>query len=309
MLKYEINTFRIVVGVLVGFVIICLVWLLVRMEHVQSTPEPETQAILHFPQTPFAMTRDAEATFVFDIANQAIIFADNEDDVLPLASITKIMTAIVALEHAEPDMPVKISNEALSQTGDNFLVAGETWRLNELIEFMLITSSNDAAYAIAETVPILGQRGVETFTTTMNGKAYDLGLFTLSFTNPSGLDATETEPSAYGSARDVAALLVYGVLTYPEVFQTSAFQHTTFASLEFPTHTATNTNVVAEHLPALIASKTGYTDNTGGNLAFMFEAGLGRPVVAVILGSTFEGRFVEAEQLTAATIKAIRKAR
>jgi D-alanyl-D-alanine carboxypeptidase (penicillin-binding protein 5/6) len=308
--KYDINFFRVAVGVAAVLTVISFFWFLVLVNREEPAQEvASTIKQLQFPDAPFVVARDAQATFVFDIANETTVFADNAEDILPLASITKIMTAIVALEHADAETLITISGDAIAQEGNNFLVEGETWRLDDLLSFMMITSSNDAAYEIARSVAVNEKTGVEHFVHAMNDKAYELGLFTLSFANPSGLDATETDPSAYGSARDVAALLVYGLLTHPEVFQFSADDGVQFASLEFPTHIATNTNIVANQLPALVASKTGYTDNTGGNLAFVFEAGPGRPMVAVILGSTFEGRFIEAEQLTAATIRAVQGAR
>jgi D-alanyl-D-alanine carboxypeptidase (penicillin-binding protein 5/6) len=309
----HVSVFRILVGVGIVLVVLSFIWFLLRAHSMrqgeQMRPIVQTETQLSFPQESFELARDAEATFVFDVANETTVFAENEDNILPLASITKIMTTIVALEHAEPETLVTISGDAIAQEGNNFLVEGETWKLGDLLAFMMITSSNDAAYEIARSIPVDGTADVDTFVNAMNDKAYELGLFTMSFANPSGLDVTETDPSAYGSARDVAALLVYGMLTYPDVFQASAKDVAQFASLEFPTHIATNTNVVARQLPALVASKTGYTDNTGGNLAFVFEAGPGRPMVAVILGSTFDGRFVEAEQLTAATINAVQNAR
>ena len=78
-----------------------------------------------------------------------------------------------------------------------------------------------------------------------------------------------------------------------------------FAALSNIRHSVRNTNDSVNNIPGLIASKTGYTELAGGNLVFAFDAGINHPIIVSILGSTQEGRFVDAEKLVAASLKAI----
>jgi D-alanyl-D-alanine carboxypeptidase len=78
-----------------------------------------------------------------------------------------------------------------------------------------------------------------------------------------------------------------------------------FSSLDGVAYLAENTNIIAKTVPGLLASKTGYTDLAGGNLAIAFDAGLAHPVIVVVLGSSQEGRFTDVEKLIAASVTKI----
>lgn len=253
------------------------------------------------------LSLEAHAVVVYDIRNDEIIFEKRAFAPRPLASLTKIMTALVALEHAEKDTQILLSLDAIRQAGDNGLSAGEVWTLDAIIEFMLVTSSNDAAFEIAQTVTIHDAQGVVAFTDEMNRRAQEMGLATVRFENPSGLDSEGPMPSAFGSAYDIAHLVSHALETYPEIFMASALDGHEYLSLGHDTHIAVNTNTIARRLPALVASKTGYTNTAGGNLAFVFEVGPQRPVAVVVLGSTFQGRFDDARTIMKATIDAIQQ--
>ncbi len=239
-----------------------------------------------------ALNLQAEAVLVTNASTGEVVFERNADRALPLASLAKIMTTITALARTDKTTIVTFSADAISQTGDQGFSLGEQVSLDTLIPFMLVTSSNDAGYAIAETVErITG----EPFTVSMQRMASTLGLPSFEFNNPTGLDITDTKgtvASSRGSARDVAQLLSYAEKTYPQYFSSSSAGSASVAG-----HSGVNTNILAESLPGLVVSKTGYTSVAQGNLAFVVEIGPNQPYSVVIMGSTFNGRFSDAKKI------------
>jgi D-alanyl-D-alanine carboxypeptidase (penicillin-binding protein 5/6) len=131
----------------------------------------------------------------------------------------------------------------------------------------------------------------------MNVRAEELGLTKTQFKNSTGLDISPSEAGAYGSARDIARLMDYIVTNAPDTVALTNLEVTTIENEEGAYHTAKNTNDVAGSIDGLIASKTGYTALAGGNLVVALNVGLNRPIVIVVLGSSYEGRFTDTEKL------------
>jgi D-alanyl-D-alanine carboxypeptidase (penicillin-binding protein 5/6) len=122
------------------------------------------------------------------------------------------------------------------------------------------------------------------------------------FTNATGLDVEgETLGGAYGSAHDVAMLLAYILKHHPDLIAATREPRLSVTALGGITHHIENTNVIAEDIPWLIGSKTGFTDLAGGNLAIVFDVGFSHPVVAVVLGSTKEERFSDIQEVVSTT--------
>lgn len=133
----------------------------------------------------------------------------NETEVLPMASTTKIMTCILALENAGPDTEVLISDRAASMPEVKLHVRkGERYCLRDLLYSMMLESHNDSAAAIAEAVG----GSVENFADMMNRKAVELGCEDTYFLTPNGLDAKERKSGKIHSttAADLARILRYG---------------------------------------------------------------------------------------------------
>ncbi len=129
-----------------------------------------------------------------------ILYEFDGDERLPMASITKLMTALVALEELRPRRSVVVSPVAVGVEGSSiFLQAGERLTVRDLLAAALIQSANDAAYALAAATT---GGDVTAFVERMNEEAEELGLDDTEFANPAGLDA----PDHYSSARDVLAL-------------------------------------------------------------------------------------------------------
>lgn len=253
----------------------------------------------------------AKAAYVYDLRTQTVLFAKNEDTRLSLASLTKVMSSLVSLDLSPPYGVVTISGEALQSVGDTGLYKDERWLLRDIIDFSLVTSSNDGMRAVALTLGSLSKTNASTseilndFVGVMNLKAGELGLKNTYFLNETGLDESEIKGGAYGSAKDMATLLEHILINYPELLVATKETKATFASLDNHLHLATNTNSIVDEIPGLIASKTGSTNTAGGNLVLVFDPELGRPIIISILGSTANGRFRDAQVLIGAVMEYI----
>lgn len=245
----------------------------------------------------------AQGAIVVDLNTDKILYQKSAGEPLPLASITKLMTALVASEVIEDGAIVSISQSAIDQAGESGLKVGEQFSYQSLSDLVLLTSSNDGAYALSAYVggSFDPDSPDEAFVKAMNVRAKELGLSQTSFRNPTGLDISITEAGAYGSARDVATLLEYIIETSPALLESTTYTGANIYSTGGALHIADNTNYVVDAIPHAIASKTGYTTLAGGNLVVAFEVGLNRPVIVVVLGSTHQGRFSDMLKLVEAT--------
>lgn len=257
------------------------------------------------------LSLEASAVYVYDIAQGETLYTKNESAQLPLASLTKVMTALVSSEHISPEATITISKEAIKVDGDNGLKAEERWTFKDLLDYTLVVSSNDGAHAIAGTAGagvLTGDKSNDShtaFTKAMNKRARDLSLTQTYFINESGLDTSSEVSGGYGSARDMAKLLAYTVVTKPHLLEATTYEALKFISEDGFIYNATNTNRAIGAIPNILASKTGFTDLAGGNLMVAFDAGINHPVVAVVLGSSFDGRFSDIEQLVRASLTKI----
>lgn len=251
---------------------------------------------------------EAKAAAVLDTRTTMFLFERNARSVLPLASLTKIMTAATALALVPETTVVSIDALDLQEEGDAGLVSGETWLLRDLLKLTLLKSSNDAAHAVAAAAGgiALGfgsrEEGRAFFIERMNERARALSLRTLLFLNETGLDVAPTIAGGYGSARDAAMIFAHALARYPTIFEPTKWEQVVFAT-NGGGRNAQNTNRETGKFPLLIASKTGYTDLAGGNLALAFDADFNHPIIIVVLGSTVEGRFADAEKLVWATLE------
>ena len=241
----------------------------------------------------------AKSAFVWDVNEQRVLFQKNENEILPLASITKLMTALVAYELLPDDTKVKVTKEAASQQSGGSLREGEVFAVKELADFALVSSYNSAAFTLADAVGSeLGDRDpVAQFVASMNIRAEELNLHTLKFLNPTGLDISTDEAGAYGSAKDVSFLVEYIIKNHPAILEPTKSAHTRLYNTDGEFHDARNTNNILSSIPNLIGSKTGYTDLAGGNLTVAIDVGFNHPVVITVLGSTIDGRFADVSKL------------
>ncbi|MEX0910255.1 MAG: serine hydrolase [Candidatus Paceibacterota bacterium] len=242
----------------------------------------------------------ASSAVVFDLEKEKIIFSKNPNEQLPLASVTKLMTVLVTVDNLDLADTVTISKSDLAGGSNAGLTAGDTWSVKNLINYTLVTSSNGGASALARQVAL---KTNQDFISLMNEKSEELRLDNTYFINPTGLDVGTEYGGSYGTARDTAILISYIVKNYPNLLEATTKQTVQAMSNSGKIYSGQNTNDIISNLPGLLASKTGFTYNAGGNLAIVFDAGLRQPIAIVVLDSTRETRFLDVQKLTEATIK------
>ncbi len=249
----------------------------------------------------------AESAYVWDVSGQRALFNKNAQAQLPLASLTKLMTALVAHETYGDNGVVPITLDAISQDGENGFNDGDMWNSKELLDFTLMTSSNDGAYALAAAAGALLEKESgdpeAVFIKKMNAKAEEIGLTHTYFTNSTGLDTSESQSGSYGSARDMAFLMEYIIEYAPQILEHTVETTAQFTDEQGERFSATNTNQSIKNLENALGSKTGYTTLAGGNLVVAFNAGLNHPIIISVLGSSREGRFADIEALRKETEK------
>lgn len=228
---------------------------------------------------------DAEAYLVQNSGTGEILAEQDADERLPMASITKLMTAIVALERASLDDVATISGRTASIGESTInLVPGERVTLRELLRAALIQSANDAANAIAAFV---GRGSVRRFVELMNARARQLGLADTRFANPDGLDA----PGHYSSAADVTKLARVA-MNKPFIRETVRLVTATAAGRPLRSW-----NDLLSSFPNLIGVKTGHTGGAGWSQVAAARGG-GVTIYATILGGeTREGRNADLSEL------------
>ncbi len=253
---------------------------------------------------------EAKAVYVYDVKNKKMLFEKNADEILPLASITKVMTALTALSLVPETTDITISSESLKAEGDSGLTGGERWVLRDLLAFTLIKSSNDGAVAVSSTIGGFLATSTESFDAhrnrfvgEMNRFAVTLGLRSTSFQSESGLDINAETAGAFSTAKETAKMFAYATQEFPALLGRTKWSELLIGEEQGEKRKTKNTNTETERLPLLIASKTGYTDLAGGNLVVAFDASFDQPVVVSVLGSTMSGRFTDVEQLVWATLQ------
>lgn len=250
---------------------------------------------------------EGKAAFVYDVKGKKALFTKGADTVLPLASITKLMTALVAHELVDDSKKISVPSSAISQSGSSGLTEGELISVQSLSDYAMLASSNDAAYALANAVGTMIDKNNpnQTFVNAMNVRAEELGFTNFTFYNPTGLDVDVNDAGAVGTAREVSFLMEYILENYPSILEPSTFTSTRVYNEAGTYHSAENTNPIVTQIPNLLGSKTGYTDLAGGNLTIAFDAGYNRPIIITVLGSSYDGRFSDVKKLVTAVTKAL----
>lgn len=277
--------------------VLLLLFFFLYQRHEASAPKTATA----FPK-PLVLADnalEAKAAVVYDPATGRIWYAKNADATMPLASLTKLMTAQTVLNTIPTNTLITLSKKDVSvegDAGDWNLKAGDTMTLGNIIKLGLDASSNHAMSAAAAA---LGAG----YISDLNKTAGQLGLAHTYFLNSTGLDLSADTSGAYGSASDVAHLAAAFMRDYPDYFELS-----TSPSVTIPVSadnvsrevTANATALPILDIPGIIGAKTGYTDLAGGNLVVAFDEDINHPLIAVVLGSSETGRFADMRTLIAA---------
>lgn len=303
--KNNITVPLIVFNVALVGLIVSLGFLIYKVD-TKKTRAAEQKAISS-PVVFFVPPVQAQSFVVFDLKTGTLLAEKESQVARPLASITKVMSALVARKMLPKENEVMVRKEFLVEEGDSGLRDGEVFKLSDLLDLSLIVSSNDGARSIASVAGAfkLGTKdytlGRAEFIKQMNAEAQALGLNTLFFTNETGLDNPTGTTGGYGSAQEVAKLFAYILKEYPDLLEATQIQKEAIRSNVY-VHEAVNTNDSLSQIPNVIASKTGFTNMAGGNLAVVFDAGFNRPIAIVVLGSTTNGRFADVVALASSTL-------
>lgn len=264
----------------------------------KETPAPVAATVI----TPDAFANvsvEAKAAVVYDLTTKQILYAKNADAQLPLASLTKLLTVYAALSELAPTTPITIPADATRLDGPHAFNAGQTFALNDLARLTLTASLNDGAAAIAE---IVADRQSLSQSDMLAGAAASLGLSQTYAVNGSGLDVNTAISGGYGSARDLALLAGALAEKAPDIALATTESSAQAVSEGGTLVKVLNTDPMVGVIPRLLLSKTGYTDLAGGNLALVFDAGMGHPIAVVVLGSSKTGRFTDGTALVAAAL-------
>lgn len=227
------------------------------------------------------------AAVVRDVNSKSMILAKNPNMSLLPASTTKIMTAIVTLDHFQDlSRVVTISNEDQAIGHEMGLLAGEKITIKNLMYGLLVESGNDAAFVLANNYP----GGYNSFVKAMNTKAKELDLIGTTYKNPSGVEQ-------YGhvtTARDLAILASYAV-NIPTINQVMQTKSITVSDISGSiSHYLKSTNELLGEVEGVKGLKTGWTENAGECLvAYVIRDN--HPIVIVVLKS--QDRFSESSQL------------
>ena len=234
-------------------------------------------------------TVTAQAACVYCVDSGQLVFTKNSTTKRAMASITKLMTAILLCESGKLNTTTKISKKAANQAwGSGMMQKGDTYKTSDLLYAMMLPSANDAATAVAQKVG----GSVSGFVSMMNQKASVLGLSDTHFRNPHGLD----EKKHYSTASDVARLTAaaYGISDIRKTWKT---KEKTITSLKKKRKwTLRTTDEILGYSKAFQGGKTGTTGNAGRCFTgvYLYD---GKTYVTTVLGSAYNCRFTDTQKL------------
>ena len=208
----------------------------------------------------------AQSAVLMDADSGRVLYGKNPAEILPMASTTKIMTCILALEYGNTEELVEVSSYAASMPKVKLQAkAGEKYRLGDLLYSLMLESHNDSAVVIAEAVG----GSVENFAAMMNQKARDIGCYDTYFITPNGLDAKVNDTGKVHSttAADLARIMAYCLTDSPErerfleITRTQGYDFTNADGTR--SFHCNNHNAFLGMMEEALSGKTGFTNNAG----------------------------------------------
>ncbi len=270
------------------------------LQNFSPTPTPRPSPILTVRGTPPPVS--AKAVYLLDADTGHVLDDFNGEQRLPMASTTKIMTALIAIETANLDQIVTIHRDAIDEVQKHsgstaFLVVGDQIRLKDLLYGLMLPSGDDAAIAIADAV----SGSPAQFVQVMNNYAHKLHLTQTHYINPDGLTYMtpqgQPDTNQYMSAADLAHLTRYA-LSNPLFAQIVELQHYVLApTAVHHAYTWDSIDTLLSIYPGATGVKTGYTNEAGYCLVFSATSA-GHHLVGVVLHeSSSDQRFADAKTL------------
>ena len=220
----------------------------------------------------------SQSVVLMDGLSGRILYGKNAEQIRPMASTTKIMTCILALDNSKMNETVKFSARATAlEPTKLYARTGETFYMRDLLYSLMVPSHNDTAAAIAE--HISGSQSK--FVSLMNKKAAQLGCTDTHFATPNGLDAGYTH---YTTASDLAKIARYAIKkpAFRKIISTKSYS---FKSLNTNRRfTVSTTNALLGNMPGVIGMKTGYTNKAGHCFVGLCQSQKGNTYISVVLG-------------------------
>lgn len=243
-----------------------------------------------------SLTLTAHAALAYDLTTNQMLFEKNSHEHLPMASLTKIMTAIVALEHPKQDDRYIVRSENLVGEDSMGIQAGESFNLKELLYGLILKSGNDTAEVLASNY----SEGRNAFVTAMNEKAKALGLMDTRFSNPSGLQGDGVQ---YTTAQDLLVMTKYALEEFPDFAEVSAtVEHVIPANQYHQEYDLENETNLLTSYPGVKGVKTGYTPEAGLCLVTFLDY-KGHRIIGILLNS--ENRREEMKDLLDYSLKSL----
>lgn len=238
----------------------------------------------------------ARSVLVFDTTSEKVLYEKNSKAKVPMASLTKIMTAIIALENPKKDNKYIVHSSDLVGEDSMGLTSGEVLTLKELMYGMILHSGNDAAEVFASNF----KGGRTGFLKTMNDKVKSLGLSNTNFTNPTGL---EGDGDQHTTAYDLMVITRFALVNFPLFAEVSkTFDINIVRNSNHKQYILENETNLLSSYPGVKGVKTGYTPEAGLCLVTYLDYG-GHKIIAVILGS--ENRRQEMKDLLDYSLKSL----
>ena len=245
----------------------------------QGSPEPEISALSYL------------GAYLEEDGELMILAEKNSEDLLPMASLTKLMTAIVAYKNYDLEDTIAMGPKVNDwEDSSKRFIPGTIFKISELLRALLIESNNDAAMALA------GKIGLDNFVAAMNEEAQKLGLITVHYDNPVGIDpSSKKEIINYSTAKELLALAQEIINNYPEILEITSlpqydiktasggFNHTAVSTDKFLSDANEKLSCQDEPLK-ILGGKTGSTDLSKKNLLLITETPnkVGRLVTIVL---------------------------
>lgn len=266
----------------------------------------DQKEIMLFKQATFGnLSFESKSVYVYDVSSKEELFSFAPEKVESIASLTKILTAVISFRELKEDTLVTIPKTPYQEIEGGELILKEipatTWKSGDLIKMMLVSSSNEAAVALSEKVNE-EKNSTNYFLLEMNKRVRSLGLHYTHFKNVTGLDKADGSLGAMSTAKEVASFVLYAKKLYPSLFLETKNESIDFILPSGENIEAVNTNKLVSEIPHLKLSKTGYTTLGGGSLAVVYLSPVnGHEIVTVVLSSSKEGRFSDMGKIIKAT--------
>ncbi len=218
----------------------------------------------------------ARAAGLWNLSARETLWSQNSDAPQGIASLTKLMTALVARQYASSTAILTLTADDLAvESVNKDLRVGDQFTRDEALYFLLISSDNAIARAVGRTV---FRGGIPEFVARMNRIAQELGMARTRFDDPVGLGKDVS------SVSDLAVFARFVEQQYPELLSFSKYARLTIVTEQGRTFVLNNTNAILSQIPGFLGSKTGYTPEAGGSLLVVFKTDAGI-FASIVLGS------------------------